>query len=80
MDEFAPQLSFFFNAHNNFLEEVAKYRAARRMWARIMRESFGAVDPHARCCASTPRPPGSTLHAQQPHNNIMRVTLQGWPR
>jgi methylmalonyl-CoA mutase N-terminal domain/subunit len=57
VDEFAPRLSFFFNAHNNFLEEVAKFRAARRMWARIMRERFGAKTPRAGSCASTARPP-----------------------
>ena len=58
VDDFAPQLSFFFNAHNNFLEEVAKFRAARRLWAAIMRERFGAQrSRRAGSCASTPRPP-----------------------
>ena len=58
VDAFAPRLSFFWNAHNNLFEEVAKYRAARRMWARIMEERFGAKDPRRRCCGSTPRPAG----------------------
>ena len=57
VDEFAPRLAFFFNGHNNVFQEVAKFRAARRMWARIMRERFGARDrAPRRCCASTPRP------------------------
>ena len=56
VDDFAPQLAFFFNAHNNFFEEVAKFRAARRLWARIMRERFGAQNPRAGSCASTRRP------------------------
>ncbi len=76
VDDFAPQLSFFFNAHNNLLEEVAKFRAARRLWARIMRDRFGAKDPRSlmlRCHAQTA---GSTLTAQQPENNVVRVTLQ----
>ncbi len=57
VDEFAGRLSFFFNAHNDFFEEIAKYRAARRIWARVMKERFGAKDPSRGCCASTPRPP-----------------------
>jgi len=76
VDEFAPQLSFFFNAHNNFLEEVAKYRAARRLWAEIMRERFGAQDPRSWMLRFHTQTAGSTLTAQQPENNIVRVTLQ----
>ncbi len=76
VDEFAPQLSFFFNAHNNFLEEVAKYRAARRMWARIMRDRFGATDPRSLMLRFHTQTAGCTLTAQQPHNNIVRVALQ----
>ncbi len=76
VDTFARQLSFFFNAHNNFLEEVAKFRAARRMWARIMRERFGAQDPKSWRLRFHTQTGGSTLTAQQPENNIVRVTLQ----
>jgi len=76
VDEFAPQLSFFFNAHNNFLEEVAKFRAARRLWAQIMRERFGAKDPRSMMMRFHTQTAGSTLTAQQPENNIVRVTLQ----
>ncbi len=76
IDEFAPQLSFFFNAHNHFLEEVAKFRAARRLWARIMRERFGAKDPKSWMLRFHTQTGGSTLTAQQPENNIIRVTLQ----
>ena len=76
VDGFASQLSFFFNAHNNFLEEVAKYRAARRMWARIMRERFGAKDPKSWQLRFHTQTAGSTLTAQQPDNNVVRVTLQ----
>ncbi|MHB9150736.1 MAG: acyl-CoA mutase large subunit family protein [Thermoleophilia bacterium] len=76
VDAFAGQLSFFFNAHNNLLEEVAKYRAARRMWARIMRDRFGAADPKSQMLRFHTQTAGSTLTAQQPHNNIVRVTLQ----
>ena len=76
VDDFAPQLSFFFNAHNNFLEEVAKFRAARRLWARIMRERFGAKDPKSWALRFHTQTGGSTLTAQQPENNIVRVTLQ----
>jgi methylmalonyl-CoA mutase N-terminal domain/subunit len=76
VDDFASQLSFFFNAHNNFLEEVAKYRAARRMWARIMKERFGAQDPKSWMLRFHTQTAGSTLTAQQPENNIVRVTLQ----
>jgi methylmalonyl-CoA mutase N-terminal domain/subunit len=76
VDEFAPRLAFFFNAHNNLLEEVAKYRAARRMWARIMRERFKASDPRSLMLRFHTQTAGCTLTAQQPDNNIMRVTLQ----
>jgi methylmalonyl-CoA mutase N-terminal domain/subunit len=76
VDEFASQLSFFFNAHNQFLEEVAKFRAARRMWARIMRERFGAKDPRSWMLRFHTQTGGSTLTAQQPENNVVRVALQ----
>lgn len=76
VDEFAAQLSFFFNAHNNFLEEVAKFRAARRMWARIMRDQFGAKDPRSWMLRFHTQTGGSTLTAQQPENNVVRVALQ----
>ncbi len=76
VDEVAPQLSFFFNAHNNLLEEVSKFRAARRLWARIMRERFGARDPRSWMLRFHAQTAGSTLTAQQPENNIVRVTLQ----
>ena len=75
-DDFASQLSFFFNAHNNFLEEVAKFRAARRLWAKIMRERFGAQDPRSWMLRFHTQTAGSTLTAQQPENNVVRVTLQ----
>lgn len=76
IDEFAGQLAFFFNAHNNFLEEVAKFRAARRLWARIMRERFGAQKPRSWMLRFHTQTGGSTLTAQQPENNIVRVALQ----
>lgn len=76
VDEFAPQLSFFFNAHNNFLEEVAKFRAARKLWAHIMRYRFGAKDPKSWMLRFHTQTGGSTLTAQQPDNNIIRVTIQ----
>jgi methylmalonyl-CoA mutase N-terminal domain/subunit len=76
VDAFAPQLSFFFNAHNNLLEEVAKFRAARRLWARIMRDRFGARDPRAQALRFHAQTAGSTLTAQQPENNIVRVAVQ----
>jgi len=76
VDDFAPQLAFFFNAHNNFLEEVAKFRAARRLWARIMQERFGAQDPRSMMLRFHTQTGGSTLTAQQPENNVVRVTLQ----
>lgn len=76
VDEFAPRLSFFFNAHNNFLEEVAKFRAARRMWARIMREHFQAKNPKSWMLRVHTQTAGSTLTAQQPENNIVRTAIQ----
>jgi methylmalonyl-CoA mutase, N-terminal domain len=76
VDEFAPQLSFFFNAHNQFLEEVAKFRAARRLWAKIMRERFHAQNPKSWLLRFHTQTGGSTLTAQQPENNIVRVALQ----
>jgi methylmalonyl-CoA mutase N-terminal domain/subunit len=76
VDAFAPRLSFFWNAHNNLFEEVAKYRAARRMWARIMTERFGAKDKKSTLLRFHTQTGGSTLTAQQPENNIVRVTLQ----
>jgi methylmalonyl-CoA mutase N-terminal domain/subunit len=75
-NEFGGQLSFFFNAHNQFLEEVAKFRAARRMWARIMKERFGVSNPEALRLRFHTQTGGSTLTAQQPENNIVRVTVQ----
>jgi methylmalonyl-CoA mutase N-terminal domain/subunit len=76
VDEFAPQLSFFFNAHNDLLEEIAKYRAARRLWARIMTERFGAKDPRSLMLRFHAQTAGSSLTAQQPENNIVRVAIQ----
>jgi methylmalonyl-CoA mutase, N-terminal domain len=76
VDDFAGQLSFFFNAHNNVLEEVAKFRAARRMWAKIMRERFKAQKPSSWQLRFHTQTAGSTLTAQQPENNVVRVTLQ----
>jgi methylmalonyl-CoA mutase N-terminal domain/subunit len=76
VDDFAPQLSFFFNAHNQFLEEVAKFRAARKLWAKIMRERFGAKNPRSWQLKFHTQTGGSTLTAQQPENNIVRVALQ----
>ena len=76
VDEFAPRLSFFFNAHNDFLEEVAKYRAARRLWARIMKERFKAKKEKSMMLKFHTQTAGSTLTAQQPDNNIIRVTIQ----
>ena len=76
IDDFAGQLSFFFNAHNNLLEEVAKFRAARRMWARIMRERFKAQKPASWQLRFHTQTAGSTLTAQQPENNVVRVTMQ----
>jgi methylmalonyl-CoA mutase N-terminal domain/subunit len=76
VDAFAPRLSFFWNAHNNLFEEVAKFRAARRMWARIMTERFGATDERSKLLRFHTQTGGSTLTAQQPENNIVRVTVQ----
>jgi methylmalonyl-CoA mutase N-terminal domain/subunit len=76
VDEFAPRLSFFFNAHNHLFEEVAKFRAARRIWARIICERFGAQDPRSAHLRFHTQTAGSTLTAQQPDNNIVRVALQ----
>ncbi len=76
VDDFAPQISFFFNAHNNLLEEVAKFRVARRMWAKIMRERFKAQKPASLQLRFHTQTAGSTLTAQQPENNVVRVTLQ----
>ena len=76
VDEFAPQLSFFFNAHNDLLEEIAKYRAARRLWAGIMAERFGAKDPRSMMLRFHAQTAGSSLTAQQPENNIVRVAIQ----
>jgi len=76
VDAFAPRLSFFFNAHSNLLEEVAKFRAARRMWARIMREHFGALNARSWMLRFHTQTAGSTLTAQQPENNIVRTTVE----
>ncbi len=76
VDEFAPQLSFFFNAHNELLMQVAKFRAARRLWARTMRERFGARDPRSMMLRFHAQTAGSSLTAQQPENNLVRVGLQ----
>ncbi|MCH5584225.1 methylmalonyl-CoA mutase family protein [Shimazuella sp. AN120528] len=76
IDLFAPRLSFFFNAHNHFFEEIAKFRAVRRMWAKIMKERFGAKSPKSWQLRFHTQTAGSTLTAQQPDNNIVRVTLQ----
>jgi methylmalonyl-CoA mutase N-terminal domain/subunit len=78
IDEFAPRLAFFFNGHNNVFQEVAKFRAARRMWAQIMRERFGAKDERSWRLRFHTQTGGVTLTAQQPENNIVRVALQGF--
>ncbi len=75
-DEFGERLSFFFNAHNHFFQEVAKFRAARRLWARIMSERFGATNPRATALRFHAQTGGSTLTAQQPENNVVRVAIQ----
>src|SRR5690606_31916176 len=75
-DDFAPRLSVFFNAHSNLLEEVAKYRAARRLWAEIMRERFGAENPRSWVMRFHTQTAGSTLTAQRPELNIVRVAYQ----
>jgi len=76
LEDFAPRLSFFFNAHNQFFEEIAKFRAARRMWARIIRERFRCEDPKSQMLRFHTQTAGSTLTAQQPDNNIVRTTVQ----
>jgi len=76
VDKFAPRLSFFFNAHNNFLEEVAKFRCARRVWAHLMRDHFGAKNPRSWMLRFHTQTAGSTLTAQQPENNIVRTAIQ----
>ncbi len=76
VDEFAPRLSFFFDVHNDFFEEIAKFRAARRMWARIMKERFGAKDPKSWKLRTHAQTAGVSLQAQQPLNNIVRTTMQ----
>jgi methylmalonyl-CoA mutase, N-terminal domain len=78
VDEFAPRLAFFFNGHNHVFQEVAKFRAARRMWAHIMRDRFGATNPKAMMLRFHTQTGGVTLTAQQPENNIVRVALQGF--
>src|SRR4051795_5869150 len=78
VDEFGPRLAFFFNGHNNVFQEVAKFRAARRMWAAIMKERFGATNPKAMMLRFHTQTGGVTLTAQQPENNIVRVALQGF--
>ena len=76
VDEFAPRLSFFFNAHNDLFEEVAKYRAARKVWAKVCRERFGAKDPRSWRCRFHTQTAGCSLTAQQPYNNVVRTTVQ----
>ncbi|HEV2063980.1 MAG TPA: methylmalonyl-CoA mutase family protein [Thermoanaerobaculia bacterium] len=76
VDEFAPRLSFFFNSHNDFFEEIAKFRAARRVWAKTMRERFGAQDPRSWMCRFHTQTAGCSLTVQQPYNNVVRTALQ----
>ncbi len=76
VDDFAPRLSFFFNAHNDFFEEIAKYRAARRIWAKVMRDRFGAKNPKSLMCRFHTQTAGCSLTAQQPYNNVVRTTMQ----
>jgi len=76
IDDFAPRLSFFFNSHNDLFEEVAKFRAARRVWAKVMRDRYGARDPRSWMCRFHTQTAGCSLTAQQPYNNIVRVTVQ----
>src|SRR5205814_2804031 len=78
VDDFAPRLAFFFNGHNNVFQEVAKFRAARRMWAHIMRDRFGAQNPKSMMLRFHTQTGGVTLTAQQAYNNIVRVALQGF--
>jgi methylmalonyl-CoA mutase N-terminal domain/subunit len=76
VDSFAPRLSFFFNAHNDFFEEIAKYRAARRLWAEVMRDRFGAKDPRSWLLRFHTQTAGCSLTGQQPYNNVVRTTIQ----
>src|SRR5436189_103994 len=76
VDEFAPRLSFFFNSHSDFSEEIAKFRAARRLWARTMKERFGAKSPRSWMCRCHAQTAGVSLTAQQPYNNVVRTALQ----
>jgi methylmalonyl-CoA mutase N-terminal domain/subunit len=76
VDDFAPRLSFFFDVHNDFFEEIAKFRAARRLWARIMKERFGAKKPESLKLRTHAQTAGVSLTAQQPHNNVVRVAIQ----
>jgi methylmalonyl-CoA mutase N-terminal domain/subunit len=76
VDDFAPRLSFFFNSHSDFFEEIAKFRAARRIWARVMRERFGAKNPRSWMCRFHTQTAGVSLTAQQPYNNVVRTALQ----
>ena len=76
VDEFAPRLSFFFNAHNDLFEEVAKYRAARKIWAHVMRERFGSTNPRSWVCRFHSQTAGCSLTAQQPYNNVVRTAIQ----
>src|SRR5205823_14726579 len=76
VDAFVPRISFFFNAHSDFFEELAKYRAARKIWARVMRERFGAVDERSLKLRFHSQTAGVSLTAQQPMNNVIRTTLQ----
>ena len=76
IDSFAPRISFFFDTHNNFLEEIAKFRAARRIWAKMMRDRFGAKNPRSWMLRFHAQTAGSSLTAQQPDNNVVRVTIQ----
>src|SRR5213075_1327639 len=78
VDEFADRIAFFFNGHNNVFQEVAKFRAVRKMWAEIMRDRFGAKEPRSQMVRFHTQTGGSTLTAQQPENNIVRVALQGF--
>ncbi len=77
IDDFAPRLSFFFDVHNDFYEEIAKFRAARRIWARIVKERFGAKDPKSWLLRSHAQTAGVSLMAPQPLNNVVRTTMQG---
>src|SRR6266702_5555127 len=76
VDDFAPRLSFFFNSHSDFFEEIAKFRAARRLWARTMKERFGAENPRSWMCRCHAQTAGVSLTAQQPYNNVVRTALQ----